>query len=395
MAGTPPLSPSTFVEMEPPAPDVATPVWPPALRPPLSSHGPLHAPLHFTPTPASTTDFPGTHVRFASSPLAGSAPLQPFTWEQEPNGDSMQICTSSVASTFSSVTQQDLPGILSTPRTGVHQLTQVKGNWDTLTQHIQTHERSIGELTKELKTMSVHHESLISNLMDKFKYNQQEVLTQISDCKQQVKKEADQLTNSFKDVFSDELNQAKATYVSEVRFMIDQLQKEIQQDIKSYLVTHQRNHDQLSTELTQCTQTTNTLCAAVNSLQTELEKRFERQEKQLTDLKTRDYSPLPQTSPVSPTSPVTAPMLLITPDAPASPVTAPILLTAPAVKSDHLKITFPTFGRQSDDLDPLLYITRCQDFLALHPLADADILATSVLFSTVLPGTGGKLHDQL
>ncbi len=56
----------------------------------------------------------------------------------------------------------------------------------------------------------------------------------------------------------------------------------------------------------------------------------------------------------------------------------------PAVKSDHLKLTFPTFGRPSDDADPLLYLTRCQDFLALHPLADADILAT---FRTVLYGT--------
>lgn len=64
-------------------------------------------------------------------------------------------------------------------------------------------------------------------------------------------------------------------------------------------------------------------------------------------------------------------------------MTAP-LFPAPVVKSDHLKITFPTFGRQSDDMDTLLYITRCQDFLALDPLTNADILAT---FRTVLYGT--------
>lgn len=55
-----------------------------------------------------------------------------------------------------------------------------------------------------------------------------------------------------------------------------------------------------------------------------------------------------------------------------------------AGKSDHLKLTFPTFGRPSDDGDPLLYLTRCQDFLALHPLAETDILAT---FRSVLHGT--------
>ncbi len=58
--------------------------------------------------------------------------------------------------------------------------------------------------------------------------------------------------------------------------------------------------------------------------------------------------------------------------------------TIPAGKSDHLKLTFPTFGRPSDDADPLLYLTRCQDFLALHPLAETDLLAT---FRNVLHGT--------
>lgn len=72
------------------------------------------------------------------------------------------------------------------------------------------------------------------------------------------------------------------------------------------------------------------------------------------------------------------------PDIPAAPVVSPAHLLTPAIKSDHLRLTFPTFGRSSDDTDPLLYLARCQDFLALHPLADIDILAT---FRTVLHGT--------
>ncbi|KAL1256611.1 hypothetical protein QQF64_012156 [Cirrhinus molitorella] len=56
----------------------------------------------------------------------------------------------------------------------------------------------------------------------------------------------------------------------------------------------------------------------------------------------------------------------------------------PAGKSDYLKLTFPTFGRPSDDADPLLYLTRCQDFLAFHPLAETDLLAT---FRSILYGT--------
>ncbi|KAL1279140.1 hypothetical protein QQF64_025813 [Cirrhinus molitorella] len=40
--------------------------------------------------------------------------------------------------------------------------------------------------------------------------------------------------------------------------------------------------------------------------------------------------------------------------------------------------------RLSDEADPLLYLIRCQGFLALHPLADIDILAT---FRSILHGT--------
>lgn len=53
-------------------------------------------------------------------------------------------------------------------------------------------------------------------------------------------------------------------------------------------------------------------------------------------------------------------------------------------KSDHIKLTFPTYGGVNDDPDPLSFLSKCHDFLALHPLSDADILAT---FRTVLLGT--------
>lgn len=58
---------------------------------------------------------------------------------------------------------------------------------------------------------------------------------------------------------------------------------------------------------------------------------------------------------------------------------------APAViKSDHIKMTFPTYRGPNDDPDPVNYLSICQDFLALRPLSDADILAT---FRTLLQGT--------
>ncbi len=64
--------------------------------------------------------------------------------------------------------------------------------------------------------------------------------------------------------------------------------------------------------------------------------------------------------------------------------TVSLLLPMSLAKSDHINLTFPTFGRPTDDADPLLYLNKCQDFLALHPLTDTDLLAT---FRTVLHGT--------
>ncbi|KAL2086441.1 hypothetical protein ACEWY4_017500 [Coilia grayii] len=57
---------------------------------------------------------------------------------------------------------------------------------------------------------------------------------------------------------------------------------------------------------------------------------------------------------------------------------------APPVKTDHLRLSFPTFGKPHDDSDPVLYLSKCHDFIAIHPLSDADILAT---FRSVLHGT--------
>ncbi len=263
MATIPP-SPSTSVEIEPP-PDIATPVWPP-LQP--RSVPPPHIPtFHFAPAQYSNPH-PRSQVYFATKPLGGTASFEPTP---------MQLCTSASveASPPSSATQHDLPGYLPTPGREIHQLTaHVQGNWDTLLDHLRTHEKTVGELTQELKTTSAHHDSLIAQLADKLEYNQQQVLTSMSKNKEYVKEEIDQLVKTVKiDIFA-ELHKAQTTFVSEVRFMMEQLQGELQQDIKTYLVTLQRNHDLMSTELTQCTQTTKTVCTDVQDLQTEMEKKI-------------------------------------------------------------------------------------------------------------------------
>lgn len=55
-----------------------------------------------------------------------------------------------------------------------------------------------------------------------------------------------------------------------------------------------------------------------------------------------------------------------------------------------IKIQFPFFGRAEDTSDPLLYLEKCHDYLALHPLSDEELLAT---LRNVLHGTARDWWD--
>nr|XP_054598745.1 uncharacterized protein LOC129163840 [Nothobranchius furzeri] len=55
-----------------------------------------------------------------------------------------------------------------------------------------------------------------------------------------------------------------------------------------------------------------------------------------------------------------------------------------------IKVQFPTFGRIDDSSDPLQYLERCEDFLALNPLTDEELMAT---LRNVLHGTSRDWWD--
>lgn len=223
-------------------------------------------------------------------------------------------------------------------------------------------EKAVTELTNELKSNSSSHESQITKLAGKMDEIKQQLSTTLSANKQQAETESDQTIKAMKMMMAQELQKVENTLVTEVRFIVQQLQSEIQQDIQSVQQHLQKDSDQLLGKSSQLTLLTDKLSTNMKELQTKMEAKFESQEKRITDLSISLHNPLSQ----SPSQ--------MTP--PAAPSTV--------VKTDHLKLTFPAFGRPADDPDPLLYITRCQDFLAVHPLTDADILAT---FRTVLYGT--------
>uniref|UniRef100_A0A8C1GVQ7 Reverse transcriptase domain-containing protein n=1 Tax=Cyprinus carpio TaxID=7962 RepID=A0A8C1GVQ7_CYPCA len=55
-----------------------------------------------------------------------------------------------------------------------------------------------------------------------------------------------------------------------------------------------------------------------------------------------------------------------------------------------VKIQFPCFGRLEDCDDPLIFLEKCYDFMALHPLSDEEVIAT---LRNVLHGTARDWWD--
>lgn len=55
-----------------------------------------------------------------------------------------------------------------------------------------------------------------------------------------------------------------------------------------------------------------------------------------------------------------------------------------------ITLQFPTFGQRDDNPDPLLFLEKCHDFLALNPLLDEELIAT---LRNVLHGTARDWWD--
>ncbi|RXN38374.1 GTPase IMAP family member 8-like protein [Labeo rohita] len=246
---------------------------------------------------------------------------------------------------------------------------QVQGNLDILFDFMKRQEKTVNDLIQEIKVTSSHHKSQFADIVAKVEDNKSQVFTLLTTTKQKEESETDKLTKAMKQMITDELQKVESTLVSEMRFMVDQLQAEVQQDIKAVQDTFQTNHDHTTSELQQCVTQIDKFSTCVKELRNEMEKGFQGLKKQM-----EEQQKLP--SPVLST-PITSTL-------PSEPSTSVTPFPSSVVKSDHIKLTFPTFGRPSDEADPLLYLTKCQDFLALHPLTDADILTT---FRTVLHGT--------
>ncbi|XP_056336516.1 uncharacterized protein LOC130247295 [Danio aesculapii] len=357
---------STCVDM----PDVATPKWP-VMSPVQNIHTLML--LRFTLTPLC----PATSIQEDKCglchPLLAVLHCRILQGIQYPSPCNYAL--HEISPVFSNNQQElQLPHALPTPARKMQHLTsQVQGNWETLMNTTEKQEEAIRKLTHELKTASTHHTDQAANMATKIQENQQQVLTLLSTNKTQEDAETDQLTLAINLMLTTEVQKAESTIVSKMRFMVNRLQAEVQQDLKNMQQNLQKSHDQLTTEIQKCNRQTVDVCADFKKFQTEVTDLCKTQESKLLSMfKENKQSTTLVTLPASTQITLTS----------SIPVSAfPVAI---GVRSDHLKLTFPTFGRPSDDFDPLLYVIRCQDILALHTLIDADILA---MFCTVLYGT--------
>ncbi|KAI2654751.1 Structural maintenance of chromosomes protein 4 [Labeo rohita] len=211
--------------------------------------------------------------------------------------------------------EMELPPDISTPHSHSCKLSPGHHKWITCNSALHPK----GKLLPQLHNVTCPTFYLLLEGKFNMEDNKSQVFTLLTTTKQKEESETDKLTKAMKQMITDELQKVESTLVSEMRFMVDQLQSEVQQDIKAVQDTFQTNHDHTTSELQQCVTQIDKFSTCVKELRNKIEKGFQ-------------------------------------------------------VKS-------------ADDADPLLYLTKCQDFLALLPLTDADILAT---FRTVLHETA---HD--
>ncbi len=255
--------------------------------------------------------------------------------------------------------QCELPFVLPTPGRELGRLTdQAHDHLDKLQQKQDKVQRSRFHLESKLNKLSEQTEQSLRNLH-----------TIVSSSKDKFDHEMDAIMKANKAVISSEVDKAKVSIVSELGFMIKQMQIEFQDELQDT----QRGFEEKNVELVKCLGDCSSMLKVlstkmddvsgkVNSIDVTHKSEMEGIQDRIKQI-TLPAASFPQSSSI---------------------VMPAISGFTPVSKTDHIRLTFPTYGRPGDDSDPLLYLSKCDDFLALHPLADTDILAT---FRTVLHGT--------
>lgn len=344
-------SQSTLVDIEPP-PDISTPYGLPVPQR-LQNVGQPPGAVTFCSTPAMQPRLQGSYVRFAAVPpdgslLEGNLAVQDQSLVQGADPDSMQLCTSSETSVASSGMQHDVPAVqpnlhLSPGKEVYNLTTQVQGNLNYLLQCQTQQEKTLGEINNELKQVKSIYSGQLTALTLKIESNHQHILTILTAIKQQREEkeiEVDQLMKAMGVLISESLQNTDTTLSNILRFMIEQLQKELQQEIKTARQIQQKEQEQVCAEVSRGTLKMDKLVNKITEFQEEMRNDFQAQQKALADMQKDITSSRPSSDHPAPV--LHLPATVTTAQLPTTPV-----IHSPTTAGDHLPfatVQLPTSG---------------------------------------------------
>ncbi|KAL2079452.1 hypothetical protein ACEWY4_025196 [Coilia grayii] len=272
--------------------------------------------------------------------------------------------------------QRALPSELPTPGRALGSLAKTTFDQSDrlalVMQKLEHQGEQLAELSKQVLRSRFHLEAKFELLSTSTKNNLDQVQTSLED-KQSTTQTSDDLLKAVKNIITEEMKNRDVLLLGNMRFMVEQLQREVQQDLQDHHNRLSGVQAEVSTKVDNCVGMVKELNQAVGNLQSLC---LQKSGEQMTAVQHLEHKMATHFVSAPP-----QPRQL-----PNFPV--PIPAVSPAgLNVEHLKLlklSFPTYGRPQDDPDPVLYLSKCSDFLAIKPLSDADILAT---FRTVLHGT--------
>lgn len=94
-------------------------------------------------------------------------------------------------------------------------------------------DQALSKLTQEQKAAASHHESQLKDLIAKMEANHRQTLTTMTTLKQQGERDSDQLVKALKVMITEEVKMVGTTLLSETRFLVEQIQSELQGDMST------------------------------------------------------------------------------------------------------------------------------------------------------------------
>lgn len=183
--------------------------------------------------------------------------LDPTQSQSPPSSNdvNMELTTSSSVCSSDASSQRELPTALPTPakalgRLALRSLNQT--DTQTVRGEIDKQNANLRDLSKQLGHSRSHLEAKLKTFADKTEEQFQNLHTIVTETKNKLENEMENMLKGMKTLVVTEIKNQDIAQLQEVRFMVEQLQHEIQQDIHSHHQTGIVNQTALSSKMDHC-----------------------------------------------------------------------------------------------------------------------------------------------